>query len=124
MKAFLFLLVLLPALGKAQTKAIDEVARTEAKEKLESYRQRMLKGESMASLAEQYSEDPGSAKNGGLYVNIVRGQMVPEFETVAFSLQPGQVSDVFETQFGFHFIQLISSHDGMVDVRHILVVPR
>jgi hypothetical protein len=124
MKVFLFLLLLLPALGQAQIKAIDEVSRSAAKEKLEGIRLRVIKGESMASLAEQYSEDPGSAKNGGLYVNIPRGQMVPEFEAVAFSLQPGQISDVFETQYGFHFIQLVSKHDEMVDVRHILVVPK
>jgi peptidyl-prolyl cis-trans isomerase SurA len=124
MKTLVFLLLLLPALGQAQVKAMDETSRAAAKEKLEGIRLRVIKGESMATLAEQYSEDPGSAKNGGLYVNMQRGVLVPEFEAVAFSLKPGQISDVFETQYGFHFIQLVSSHDGMVDLRHILVVPR
>ncbi len=98
-----------------------ERAKKEAREKIEGYRQRVLKGESMSALAKQYSDDPGSAKEGGCYKDIARGVFVPEFEEVAFKLKPGEVSEVFETQYGFHFVQLIDRRGEVVDVRHILV---
>ena len=50
--------------------------------------------------------------------------MVKEFESIAFSLKPGEISKVFETQYGFHFIQLVALHGALVDVRHILVMPK
>lgn len=87
----------------------------------EHYRQRVLKGESMSSLAKLYSEDPGSASNGGQYDGIIRGQMVPEFESVAFRLKPQEISEVFETQYGFHFIQLISRKGEVLSLRHLLI---
>ncbi len=93
----------------------------DAKKLAEYYRQRVLKGESMASIAKLYSEDPGSASNGGQYSGIVRGVMVPEFEKVAYSLKPGEISEVFETQYGFHFIQLISNKADVLDLRHVLI---
>lgn len=108
-----------------ENSSVTEKAKQEAKAKLESYRQRVIKGESMGTLAEQYSEDPGSAKNGGRYDGIVPGQMVVEFEEAAFSLKnPGDVSEVFETKYGFHFIQLITRNGAAIDVRHILVIPK
>lgn len=89
---------------------------------IEGYRQRVLKGESMAALATLYTEDPGSARTGGAYYNIARGVFVPEFEKAAFSLvTPGSISEVFETNYGFHFVQLIGKHDDVIDVRHILI---
>jgi len=98
-----------------------ERAKKEARDKIEGYRQRVLKGESMSALAKLYSEDPGSAKEGGCYRDIARGVMVPEFEEVAFKLKVGEVSEVFETQYGFHFVQLIDRRGDIIDVRHILV---
>ena len=106
------------------TAFVSETSKQAAKEKIEGYRQRVLKGESMAEIAKLYTEDPGSAKTGGLYENIARGQFVPEFETVAFSLKPGEISPVFETQYGFHFIQLVARRGDVVDVRHVLVIPK
>jgi peptidyl-prolyl cis-trans isomerase SurA len=103
---------------------VSEESKKEAKEKLEGYRQQVLKGESMSVIASLYSEDPGSVKTGGAYYNIARGQFVPEFEAVAFSLQPGEVSEIFETQYGFHFVQLIARRGDVIDVRHILVVSK
>lgn len=94
----------------------------DARKLAEYYRQRVLKGESMASVAQLYSEDPGSSANGGQYQKVVRGMMVPEFEKVAFSLKPGEISEVFETQYGFHFIQLISNKGGVLDLRHVLIM--
>ena len=102
----------------------SEASKKEALTLIESYRQRVIKGESMSTLASLYSEDPGSAKNGGRYDSIVRGIMVPEFEKVAFSLKPNEISEVFETKYGFHFIQLVARKGEVVDVRHILVIPK
>ncbi len=93
----------------------------DAKKLAEYYRQRVIKGESMASIAKLYSEDPGSASNGGEYDGIVKGIMVAEFEKVAYSLKPGEISEVFETQFGFHFIQLLSNKNDTLNLRHVLI---
>lgn len=62
-------------------------------------------GEDFAKLAKEYSDDPGSKDNGGEYT-FPRGQMVPEFETAAFSLGTNQISEVVATQFGYHIIKL------------------
>ena len=98
------------------------IVKKDAKKLCEYYRQRVLKGESMSSIAKLYSEDPGSAPNGGQYKDVVKGLMVPEFEKVAFSLKPGEISEVFETQYGFHFIQLISRKGDILDLRHLLIM--
>ncbi|MBI3521024.1 MAG: peptidyl-prolyl cis-trans isomerase, partial [Bacteroidetes bacterium] len=97
------------------------VAKKDARKLAEYYRQRVLKGESMSSIAMLYSEDPGSSANGGQYNHVVKGMMVPEFEKVAFALKPGEISEVFETQYGFHFIQLISRKGDVLDLRHVLI---
>lgn len=62
-------------------------------------------GEDFAKLAKEFSEDPGSKNRGGEYT-FPRGQMVPEFEAAAFSLETNQVSDLVTTQFGYHIIKL------------------
>ena len=92
-----------------------------ARERIEGYRQRVLKGESMSALAKLYSEDPGSANEGGCYKGVARGAFVPEFEEAAFKLKVGELSEVFETQYGFHFVQLLDRRGDVIDVRHILV---
>lgn len=99
-------------------------AKLEAKQKLEGLRERVLGGESIITLARIYSEDPGSAKEGGLITNVFRGQMVPEFEAVAYRLKTGEISQVFETTFGFHFIQLVARKGDLLDIRHILMIPK
>lgn len=124
-----YLILLLPFLlafsGPADTtSALPEVTssfKKDAKKICEYYRQRVLKGESMASIAKLYSEDPGSAPNGGQYDGVVPGMMVAEFEKVAFSLKTGEISEVFETQYGFHFIQLISRKGDTLSLRHLLI---
>jgi foldase protein PrsA len=63
-------------------------------------------GEDFAELAAEYSKDPGSAANGGSLGYFQRGAMVPEFEAVAFALGVGEVSDIVESQFGFHIIKI------------------
>lgn len=97
------------------------ILKKDAKKLAQYYRMRVVRGESIASIAKLYSEDPGSAPNGGLYVGIKRGMMVPEFEKVAYSLKPNEISEVFETEFGFHFIQLVSRKADVLTLRHVLI---
>jgi len=69
-------------------------------------------GADFAALAKQFSEDPGSKDKGGDLDFFPRGQMVPEFEQAAFSLQPGQVSELVKTQYGFHIIKVVDKQAG------------
>jgi peptidyl-prolyl cis-trans isomerase SurA len=68
---------------------------------------RIRKGEDFEALAREYSDDKLTAPKGGRLALIGRGQTVPEFEEAAFALEPGQVSDVVETKFGFHIIKRV-----------------
>lgn len=99
-------------------------AKLAAKEQLEEYRARVIKGEKMTTLARLYSEDPGSAKEGGFYANVARGVMDPAFESAAFRLKQGEISNVFETAYGYHFIELVQRKGELLDLRHILIVPK
>ncbi len=103
---------------------ITTEAKLEAKNKISKLRERVLKGENFSSLAVLYSEDPGSAKNGGEYKNIQRGQFVPEFDAISFSMKENQFSEVFETDYGYHFMQLIARRGEFVDLKHILITPK
>jgi peptidyl-prolyl cis-trans isomerase SurA len=103
---------------------MSDKAKKDAREKISKFRNEILAGESFAVTATLYSEDPGSAKNGGEYDNIGRGQFVPEFESAAFRLKPGEVSEVVETVYGYHIIQLIARKGDLIDLRHILVSPK
>jgi len=83
------------------------------------------KGEDFGQLAKDYSEDPGSAAQYGSLGSFSKGQMVPEFEKTAFSMQPGQVSKPFRTDFGWHILKVegfSTSEDGkeQVTASHIL----
>jgi peptidyl-prolyl cis-trans isomerase SurA len=98
-------------------------AKKAAKEFIESLRQRILKGESFATLAALYSKDPGSASKGGLYENIERGQFVPEWDAWAFKLKQGEVSEVFESVYGYFIIQLIERRGEEVSARSLLYFP-
>lgn len=100
-------------------------AKKEAKEKIEGIRQRIMKGESsFAAMAALYSEDPGSANKGGLYEHIQRGQFVPEWDAQAFKIKNGEISEVFETMYGFFIIQLIERRGDEVDARSLLIAPK
>jgi peptidyl-prolyl cis-trans isomerase SurA len=103
---------------------ISEEAKDEARTKAEELRARVIKGESFATLAVLYSEDPGSSKRGGELGFVDRGVFVPEFEAVAFRLKIGQISDIVETQFGYHFLELIERRGERINIRHILVTPK
>jgi len=77
------------------------------RQKMETIRTRALQGEDFAKLAREYSEDPGSKLNGGLYQNFERGDMVQPFDSIAFHLPIGKISEVFETPFGYHILKVI-----------------
>lgn len=94
------------------------------KNKLREFRLRVINGESFATLAILYSEDPGSAKNGGELGLFGRGEMFPAFEASAFTLKSGEVSDIVETEAGYHILQLIERRGEYVNVRHILIRPK
>lgn len=94
------------------------------KERLLDLRERILKGESFSTMAILYSEDPGSAKKGGELGFYGRGQLYPEFEAVAFKLSEGEISNLVETEAGYHILQMIERKGDFVNVRHILLVPK
>mgnify|MGYP001103419285 CR=1 FL=1 len=74
-------------------------------------------------MAGQFSQDPGSAANGGDLGWTERGQFVPEFEGAAFKLRPGEMSEPIESSFGYHLIQLIERRGDKIHTRHILLKP-
>jgi len=82
------------------------LTKDEARKKAQDLLDRIRKGEDFAKLAKENSDDPGSKDKGGEYDFFRRGKMVPEFDKAAFALKPGEVSDLVETQFGFHIIKL------------------
>jgi len=77
-----------------------------------------------AELARAYSEDPGSAAQGGDLGFFRRGELAPEYEATALNLRPGEISDPVETQFGFHMIQLLEIKGSTYNTRHILRIPK
>ena len=77
-----------------------------------------------AELAKQYSQDPGSAQNGGDLGFFGKGVMVPQFESVAFALKQGQISGLVQTQFGYHIIQVDKIMGQDIELRHIVISPK
>ena len=103
--------------------SIDE--KLQVKDRLYQIRRRILDGESsFATMAVLYSEDPGSARQGGELGFAGKGVYATEFENVAFNLRDGEISDVVETQFGFHIIQLIERRGETINCRHILLTAK
>lgn len=104
--------------------AQEEINRV--KDQLRSYTDRVTKGETtFATLARLYSEDPGSARQGGEMDYIGRGLLDPAFASVAFNLtDPKKISKIVETEFGYHIIQLIDKRGDKIKCRHILLKPR
>jgi len=93
-------------------KTADAATRDKARAKAEAILKDVQSGKDFATLAKQNSEDPGSAANGGDLGFFQQGQMVPQFNEVAFSLKPGAVSKVVETDFGYHIIKVIEKQPG------------
>ncbi len=104
--------------------AIPEEEVIALKARLEGFRQRILAGESFNTLAILYSDDAGSARRGGELGFYGRGDLHPEFEAVAFSLRPGELSEIVETRSGYHIIQLIERRGEQMNARHLLLQPK
>lgn len=107
-----------------KTPPISMEEKLRVKDRLIELRSRILKGENFSTLAILYSEDPGSAKKGGELGFYGRGQLYPEFEAVAFKLKEGEISNIVETEAGYHIVQLIERKGDYVNVRHILLSPK
>ncbi|HCY69963.1 peptidylprolyl isomerase [Bacteroides sp.] len=96
----------------------------DVKSRLREYTDRVNKGESFSMLARLYSDDRGTAINGGEMPFTGRGYLDPAFANVAFNLQdPNKVSKIVESEYGFHIIQLIEKRGDRIKVRHILLKP-
>jgi peptidyl-prolyl cis-trans isomerase SurA len=94
------------------------------KQRLRGFIQEVREGEDFATLAVLYSDDPGSASKGGDLGMVPRGTMVPEFDEVAFQLSNGELSGVFETEFGYHIMQMQERRGEQYQARHILLKPK
>lgn len=90
--------------------------------RIKELQERVKAGEDFEELCRQNSEDPGSKDRGGELGLIQRGDFVPEFEEVAFLLEPGEFSDVVKTRFGYHLIQCIERKGDKINVRHLLLL--
>ncbi|MEL0262990.1 MAG: peptidylprolyl isomerase, partial [Flavobacteriaceae bacterium] len=113
----------------AQIVIAPQVSKTEEERiinQLKAMRTDVLeKGLSFSSKAILYSQDPGSRSKGGKYTLYrKRPRMAKEFRDMAFSLQEGEISDPFKTDFGWHILQVEKIRGQEVDVRHILLIPR
>jgi peptidyl-prolyl cis-trans isomerase SurA len=93
-------------------------------DKLKDIRFDIINGSSIRMKAVLYSEDPAVANNGGAYSITRESGFVKEFKEVAFSLDQGEVSEPFRTDFGFHIIQLEKIKGQLRDVRHVLIQPK
>lgn len=109
-------IVLKPNLSKAEKERFHD--------KIEALRLRIKGGEDFAVLAKTYSEDPGSAADGGDLGFFDRSTMAKEFTAWAFKLKAGEMSPVFETEFGYHILQVIERRGEQVHARHILISPK
>ncbi|SUZ60941.1 uncharacterized protein METZ01_LOCUS13795 [marine metagenome] len=108
-------IVKIPEIGKKQKEKV--------REEIMKIRDRISNGESFEILATLYSQDPGSAQNGGNLGFAGRGSFQPEFEAATLKLKPGEVSMPVETKFGFHLIELIEKRGNLFSSRHILLQP-
>ena len=91
---------------------VDEKGVEAAKAKAEDVEKQLKSGTSFAELAKKYSDDPGSAQNGGLLPPITRGRTVPEFEQAAFSTPVGQTTGLIRTSYGFHILHIEAKQEA------------
>lgn len=111
--------ILISTVDQKTGKPMDEKVKVEAKKKAEEVLAKVKAGGDFAKLAKEYSQDPGSKENGGSLGEFGKGKMVPEFEKAAFSLKAGEVSNLVESQFGYHIIKV----NKIVDEKFENVVP-
>lgn len=106
------------------TPKVSEAEKQKVIDKLNEFKKEIQAGESsFATKAVLYSQDPGSRATGGYYKMNRKTQFVKEFKEVAFSLQEGEISAPFETDFGYHIIYVEKIKGQDVELRHILLIP-
>ena len=88
----------------------DEAAWNAAKEKIDAARTRITGGQKFEDVAKEVTEDPGSKEKGGLYTDVPKGRMVPEFDEKMLSTPVGQVSEPFKSKFGWHILTVVAKH--------------
>ncbi|RTY88548.1 peptidylprolyl isomerase [Flavobacterium sp. GT3R68] len=93
-------------------------------DKLKEFKKEIQEGASFFSKAVLYSQDPGSRSNGGFYKMTRKTPFVKEFKDIAFALAEGEISEPFETDFGFHIIYVEKIRGQEIDLRHILLIPK
>ena len=103
---------------------LNSTEKKNARQKLEAIRKDILDGKDFATQAVLYSDDPGSAAKGGDLGMVDKGTFVPEFDAVGLSLQDGELSAVFESQFGYHLMQMLERRGEKYRARHILIKPK
>jgi peptidyl-prolyl cis-trans isomerase SurA len=108
-------IVINPELNKAE--------KQEARDKLEALRQRIKGGEDFGQMARLYSQD-ASAQDGGDLGFFDRTAMAKEFTAMVFKMKAGEISPVFETEFGFHIVQVLERRGEQVHARHIIIIPQ
>lgn len=101
--------------------AISNDQKEATKARLREIRNQILAGENFNELAKKFSEDPSAQMNGGEMGFVGRGAMVPEFEAMGFKLRKGEISEPFESSFGFHIMQLLDRRGNEYNSRHILL---
>ena len=99
----------------------DEQAKAITHARLKAILDSVRNGADFATMAKRYSQDPGSAPQGGDLGFVRRGMFVKDFETAVFAMADGQVSDIVETEHGLHIIQLVERRGDAVHARHILL---
>jgi peptidyl-prolyl cis-trans isomerase SurA len=105
------------------TPKVSDVEKQKVIDRLNGFKKEVEEGSSFATKAVLYSKDPGSSSNGGYYKMNRKTPFVKEFKDVAFSLQEGEISAPFETDFGFHIIYVEKVKGQEVELRHILLTP-
>jgi peptidyl-prolyl cis-trans isomerase SurA len=103
---------------------VNETQKEIARNKLEKIRKDIEEGSDFSLQAILYSEDPGSSAEGGDLGYIERGELVPEFEAVAYRLREKELSEIVETPFGYHIILVDEKRGERLKVRHILIKPK
>ncbi len=109
-------IVIAPKVSAAEKQAVID--------KLKLIKQEVQQGASFTTKAVLYTEDPGSRSSGGFYKINKKTPFVKEFKDVAYSLQEGEISEPFETEFGFHIIYLEKVKGQDLELRHILLTPK
>ena len=101
----------------------SDTAKATARKKAEEALDKLKQGADFETIAKQYSEDPGTREKGGDLGWFRSGSMVREFNDVVFAMQPGQISNIVESPFGYHIIKLEKVKGAERQARHILIIP-